>query len=126
MFEIIMDNLFCLGIPLIFIIAFVRIFFQKPSPPPVEQQSIDYQQRKINGLLGPWPDLKDKFVEAKSDNATHAICHPEDVITFYRTADDEFEFRTLVFIPAPRWDWGGDWKKCDEIPHYAMAISDIS
>lgn len=123
MFEIIMDNLFCLGIPLIFIIAFVRILFQKPSPPPIEQQSIDYQQKEINGLLETWSDIKDRFIEAKNDSATHAIYHL-DVITFYRTADGEFEFRTLVFTPAPRWDWGGDWKNCDKIPHYAIEISD--
>lgn len=121
MFEIIMDNWFYLVIPIIFIIAFVRIF--KPSPPPIELQSLDYQQKEMNGLLETWPDIKGKFIEAKNDYATHAVFLP-DVITFYRTAEDNVEFRTLIFVPAPRWYWGGAWKKCDEIPHYAIEISD--
>jgi len=125
MFEMIMGNLLYLIIPIGIIIVLIQIRNQKPSPPSTEEQSIDYQQKEINGMLGTWSGLKARFVEAKSDGATHSVYfRNEDVIKFYRTREGEFELRNLVFTPAPSWDWGSEWGKCDEIPHYAMKISD--
>ena len=125
MIEIIMGNLIYLIIPIGILIAWIQIRKLKPSPLSTEEQSPDYQHKEINGLLKAWSDLKDRIIEAKNDGATHAVYFKnEDVVKFYRTRENEYEFRNLVFTPAPRWDWGGDWKKCDEIPHYAMAILD--
>ena len=112
-------------IPIDIIIVSLQIRNQKFSAPSTEEQSIDYQQKEINGMLGIWSDLRGKFVEAKRDGATHAVYFKnEDVIRFYRTSDDEYEIRSLVFTPAPSWYWGSDWENCSEIPIYAMGISE--
>ena len=125
MVEMLADYGFCLIVPIGLIIVFIVIKFQKPSPPSTEEQSIDFQSKEIDGMLGIYPNLKDSFVEAKGDGATHAVYfRNQDVIKFYRTVEGELEFRNLVFIPAPRWYWGSDWGKCDEIPHYAIQVSD--
>jgi len=125
MIEILMDNLIYLIVPIGIIIVWMQIRNQKRSHPSVEEQSIDYQQKEINGMLGIWSDLRGRFVEARSDGATHAVYFKnEDVIKFYRTREDEYETRNLVFTPAPSWYWGSDWGKSSEIPIYAMGISD--
>ena len=125
MIEILMGNLIYLIIPIGIIIVWMQIKNQKPSPPSAEEQSTDYQQKEIEGMLGKWSDLKGRFIEAKNDGATHAMYFKnEDVIKFYRTYGDEYEIRNLVFTPAPSWYWGSDWKKCSEVPIYAMEILD--
>jgi len=125
MIEVLMGNLIYLIIPIGIIIVLIQIRNQKFSTPSTEEQSIDYQQKEINGMLGIWSDLRGKFVEAKRDGATHVVYFgSEDVIKFYRTIEDEIEFRNLVFTPAPSWYWGSDWEKCNEIPHYAIQIAD--
>jgi hypothetical protein len=117
MIEILMDNLFYLIIPIGIIIVLIQIKNQKPSVPSVEEQSIEYQQKEIDGMLGTWSDLKDRFVEAKNDSATHAVYFGnEDVIKFYRTREDEYEIRNLVFTPAPSWYWGSDWENVMRYP----------
>jgi len=124
MIEKIMDNLICLIVPIGIIIVLFQLRNQKPSPPSLEEKSVDYQKKEIDGMVGMWSDLKGRFAEAITEGATHvAYFKNEDVIKFYRTRRDEYEVRNLVFIPAPRWDWGSDWIKCGEIPVYAIGVS---
>jgi len=91
-----------------------------PIPP------IDYQHEEIDGMLVMYPDLKDYFVEANGDGATHvAYFRNQDVIIFYRSGKGKLEFRNLVFIPDSKCYWGSDWQKCNEIPSDAIQISDM-
>lgn len=115
----------CLIFPIALIVVFIVIKFQKPTPPPIEEQSVDYQNKEVDGMLGLYTGLKDFFEEAKGLGATHAVYFSnQDVIKFYRTRESRFELRNLVFTPAPSWYWGSDWEKCDEIPQYAIQVSD--